>query len=186
LYQTTFEEIFLKKANEIANKIIENFFDKNFFLLKDKIETQEDFGLLKEPYFPIHENSLAVAELKILGEIQRNEAFSNFSKKIASVLSSIYQKYSIFASQLGSSLILFLNPIEIKLVSEEKTKYENLLIKNKIIIYPNVFITYTKPNEVYSKEGIYVCKDNLCFPPIQNEDELIKLIRKINYEFINY
>jgi uncharacterized protein YyaL (SSP411 family) len=186
LYQTTFEEIFFKKANEIANKIIENFFDKNFFLLKDKIETQEDFGLLKEPYFPIHENSLAVAELKILGEIQRNEAFSNFSKKIASVLSSIYQKYSIFASQLGSSLILFLNPIEIKLVSEEKTKYENLLIKNKIIIYPNVFITYTKPNEVYSKEGIYVCKDNLCFPPIQNEDELIKLIRKINYEFINY
>jgi uncharacterized protein YyaL (SSP411 family) len=186
LYQTTFEEIFLKKANEIANKIIENFFDKNFFLLKDKIETQEDFGLLKEPYFPIHENSLAVAELKILGEIQRNEAFSNFSKKIASVLSSIYQKYSIFASQLGSSLILYLNPIEIKLVSEEKTKYENLLIKNKIIIYPNVFITYTKPNEVYSKEGIYVCKDNLCYPPIQNEDELIKLIRKINYEFINY
>jgi uncharacterized protein YyaL (SSP411 family) len=186
LYQTTFEEIFLKKANDIANKIIENFFDKNFFLLKDKIETQEDFGLLKEPYFPIHENSLAVAELKILGEIQRNEAFSNFSKKIASVLSSIYQKYSIFASQLGSSLILYLNPIEIKLVSEEKTKYENLLIKNKIIIYPNVFITYTKPNEVYSKEGIYVCKDNLCYPPIQNEDELIKLIRKINYEFINY
>ena len=186
LYQTTFEEIFLKKANEIANKIIENFFDKNYFLLKDKIETQEDYGLLKEPYFPIHENSLAVAEFKILGEIQRNEAFSNFSKKIASVLSSIYQKYSIFASQLGSSLILYLNPIEIKLVNEEKTKYENLLIKNKLIIYPNVFITYTKPNEIYSKEGIYVCKGNLCYPPIQNEDELIKLIRKINYEFINY
>jgi Highly conserved protein containing a thioredoxin domain len=165
LYQITSEKEFIFKANFIANKVIENFFDENFSLLKDKIETQEDVGLLKEPYFPIHENALAIAEFKILGKILDNEIFLDLSKKIASALSSNYQKYSIFASQLGSSLILYLNPIETKLISEQETKYKSLL--NKLLIYPNIFIVYDKPNEIYPKEGIYICKDKLCYPPLQ-------------------
>mgnify|MGYP000249113826 CR=1 FL=1 len=183
LYQITSEKEFIFKANFIANKVIENFFDENFSLLKDKIETQEDVGLLKEPYFPIHENALAIAEFKILGKILDNEIFLDLSKKIASALSSNYQKYSIFASQLGSSLILYLNPIETKLISEQETKYKSLL--NKLLIYPNIFIVYDKPNEIYPKEGIYICKDKLCYPPCKEDNEAIELIKKINYDFIN-
>ncbi len=180
-YSYDLDNTLLTKAVELSKKIINGFMDENGLFMDSK--RYEDIGLLKESYNPINENSLAMKAFYILGELSNSEELKQVSTTIASIFSSNYQNYSIFASSFADSLLFVLNPIEVRLVFDKKESVK-IIEDSKIVLHPQVYLKFVdfsseKAKAEYNKEGIYVCKGNVCYPPVENSQDLLNLIRKI-------
>ncbi|MDT7891270.1 MAG: DUF255 domain-containing protein [Thermoproteota archaeon] len=190
LYSYYLDEEYLERAKNIADIIVKEYIDSNG-LLKDRKPSEDSLGLLKEPYHPLNENSLAAKDLYILGELISDENLKKISQEITSILSANYASYSLFASSFANSLLFLLNPIEIRLVFSNKDVAKNIIKENKLILDPLVYIKYIDFNSEdskreYNKEGIYVCKGTLCYPPVYTSDELNKLMEKILKESLKF
>lgn len=188
LYQFKFDENLIKNAEKIAKIILRNFLDENG-LLKDKIKNEEDIGLLKLPFNPINENSIIIKELYVLGEILQRKEYKEIAYNIASLIASDYLKYDIFATNFANALIFLLNPIEIKFVFSDLEIVKKYLNELKINLNYNVYLKYLNINEEeikkeYTKEGIYICKGNVCYPPLIDKDKILNLLNKLNKEFL--
>lgn len=176
VYYVTFDENYLKLAENIGNILINEFLDSNK-LFKDRKIKEDSFGLLKEPYHPIAENSLAMKVLRAIGEILNNEQFKKVSEEISSILAANYLNYSIFASSYADSLLFCLEPIEIRIVGKEKALEYS--ISKKLALHPSIYLKNIEKGVSEIKEGIYVCKANVCYPPIKEDKDLSDLIEKL-------
>jgi len=183
LYYYSLDEKYLDIANKLGNIIVNNFLDDNG-LLKDSKQYEDSIGLLKEPFHPISENAIVMKDLYILSMLKGNEKFGEVSKNICSILSANYVNYAIFASSFANNLLLMLNQIEIRLVYSDISEPRKILHDNKLLLNPLISIKYIDAKaedarKEYSKEGIYVCKGQVCYPPINDMDEFSKLMNKL-------
>jgi Highly conserved protein containing a thioredoxin domain len=184
LYQLTFDKYYLDKIDHIC-KVLTNYYLDEYGLLKDKVTLDEDFGLLKESYHPIQENSLAVRELMLAGFILNNDDYKKISMNIASMLAYSYPRFNVFASSFANSLLFALNPIEVKLVFQDMGEAFSYMKNLKFLLHPSMYTNFQESNESYQKEGVYICKGKTCFSPEINEENIKKLIEKINSQILS-
>jgi len=179
-YQYTFNNKYLELANKILNSLLEKFFDGNLF--RDRIIEEKDFGLLKEPYYPILENSLLIKAYFIVGELLNNQKYKEISSHISSILSKYYLNYDIFSTSFANSLLFYLNPIEIRLIYNNLENLKDELNKSYLLLNPLVYIKFINYNDVkeeYKEEGIYICYKNVCYSPIKNINSLNEFINNL-------
>lgn len=187
IYQITFDEKYLSYIDSICKILINNFIDE-YGLFKDKIPEENDFGLLKESYHPIQDNSIAVRELYLAGEILKNDQYKNLAKNVASMLSASYSRFGVFASTFANSLLFILSPVEARFVFSSKEKAIDNAKILKFIVHPSIFSYYIdieKNKDQYEREGIYICKGVTCYPPEIDAIKLNNLIEKINLQIIS-
>jgi len=187
IYQLSFDERYLTYIDSICYILINNF-KNEYGLLKDKIPEENDFGLLKESYHPIQDNSLSIKELYLAGEILQKNEYKDFARNIASILALSYSRFNIFASSYANSLLFIISPIEARFVFSSKEKASEKAKEVKFLIHPSIFSHYVdieKNKDQYEKEGIYICKGVKCYPPETEVPKISNLIEKINLQIIS-
>ncbi|HLI46217.1 MAG TPA: hypothetical protein VKU94_03405, partial [Geobacterales bacterium] len=190
LYSYSLEQRYLEVAKKLGEVIIRDFIDVNG-LLKDNKPSEDNFGLLKDPYHPISENSLAMKDLYILSLLTGNNEYDKVAKDIASILAANYMNYTIFASSFANNLLMLLNPIEIRLVYRDIESARIVIQTKKLTRHPLFLVEFLDYNldeikKQYPKEAIYVCKGQMCYPPVSSDDELDKLLEKLVREALKF
>ena len=186
LYQVSFDESWLKVADEMMAYVIKNFYDDKsgmFFYT-----SAEDSGLVARKMEVmdnvIPSSNAAMAEsLYRLGNLLGNEYYVETSEQM---LDNMKEQTLKYLSYHGKWANLMLKQIEspYELVISGK-KARSLQMEFNKRFYPNVLILGSeKESDLpllknrFSNEttSLYLCKDKACFLPTSNLDEIIKRI----------
>lgn len=191
LYQTSFNEKYLKEAIKLTNSMIDNFYDKKnggfFFtsnneLLKRKKEIYD--GAIPSGY------SVAIYNLLLLSKIVEHPDLKDIAIKSINSCSGLVSKYpSGFTFFVSNLFLIEKNSLEI-IVSTNKdgedigAKINSMFLPEKFIFLiddkrKNIVKSFNilKPYEFSIKEdnkkdfNIFVCDNFKCNKPINNIDE---------------
>lgn len=196
LYETTFQEKYLKAALQINEQMINNFLDENdggfFFSGKtnEKLITQT-----KEIYdgaIPSG-NSIALLNLLRLGRITGNPSYETLANNLIKAFSSTISQYPSGYTQFMCALDFALGPSkEIIIAGERDNKDTKEILReiqirflpNKVLLlHPSngAFIEkiakYTKDQTpVEGKTTVYVCENYSCKKPAFDRETIIQLL----------
>ena len=188
LYQYTFNETWLMKADQLMQYAIRHFQNKSsgmFYFTSDsdsalitrKTETEDNV-------IPASGSSIAKS-LFILGHYFENDEYISLSKKMTGSVQDLISKYPSAFSNWGILLMNQLYPFyEIAIAGkkeEEKRKEINQhFIPNKILAgsMQQSEMPLLRNRFVENKTLIYVCADRHCLLPLENTGAALKQIKK--------
>ncbi len=186
LYEVTFDEKWIYEANELADYVIDNFFEEGasaFFFTSKQAEKliARKFEIMDD-VIP-SSNSVLIRQLSKLGLIFDRIEFIDLSNQI---LANVFPQIKSFGSTFSNWAIQLLEEVlgvyEIALTGPE---YESMRKELDLHYLPNKIImggsSGTLPllnNRIGEKTAAYVCQDKTCSLPVDNVNDLIKLIFK--------
>ncbi len=186
LYQVTFDERWLKLAQQLADYTIAQFYDEQsgLFNYKSKLDKAliADSKQISDDVVPSSNSSMGKG-LFLLGLYLYNEDYMDISKSmLAAVLESVKDNAN-FYSNWGQLFLYHSQPYyEVAIVGEDAEQLRQKLDQH---FRPNVFylggrnegtLELLKNKLVEDATYIYVCQDKVCKLPVQTVEEAEKLI----------
>jgi len=194
LYEATFETQWLKEAEDLNQRMIDQFWDEKnggfFFTGK---ENEPLIARSKNPYdnaIP-SANSIAVFNLIKLGYLTGEESFKSKAEQILRLFHKFLDQHPSGFAQMLSGLSFFLNPQEIGIVGSRDDPRTKSMLKEIYRAYlPNRILSLRDPREAVEENWFpflmekgmpevpttFVCKGFTCLPPVKNVEELKKVM----------
>ncbi len=196
LYEVTFEMAWLRGADELNRRMVDQFWDekKGGFFFAGK-ENESLIARSKNPYdnaIP-SANSIAVSNLIRLSYLTGEESLKQKAEQILHLFHSFLEQHPSGFSQMLSGLSFFLSPQEIGVVGSKDDPRTKSMLKEIYLAYlPNKILSLRDPQEPVQGSWFpflrekgnqevpttFVCKGFTCLPPVTNEKELKKLLGK--------
>ncbi len=194
LYEATFEMDWLKKADDLNQKMIDQFWDKGkggfFFTGK---ENESLIARSKSPYDNAtpSSNSVAVFNLLRLGYLTGEESLKQKAEQILQLFNNFISKHPTGFMHMISGLSFYFNPEEIGIIGSKHDPRTQSMLKEIFLTYlPNKILNFKEPYEtiegnwfpflkgkgIEEAPTVFVCKGFTCFPPVKNEEDLKKLL----------
>jgi len=195
LYEATFEMRWLKEADELNKRMIQQFWDernKGFFFTGS--ENESLIARSKNPYDNAtpSANSIAVFNLVRLGYLTGEDSLKQKAEQTLRLFHNFLNQHPSGFTQMLSGLSFFLNPDEIGVIGSKNDPKTKAMLKEIYLAYlPNKILSLRDPQEpieenwfpfLMEKEitGVptaFVCKRFTCLPPVNNEAELRKILK---------
>jgi len=196
LYEATFETEWLKEAEDLNQRMIDQFWDesKGGFFFTGK-ENESLIARSKNPYdnaIP-SANSIAVFNLTRLGYLTGEESLKPKAEQILHLFHNFLDQHPSGFAHMLSGLSFFLNPQEIGIIGSRNNLKTKSMLKEIYLAYlPNKILSLRDPQEptrgrwfpFLTEKGIpevpttFVCKGSTCLPPVKNEEELKKILER--------
>ena len=194
LYEATFEIEWLKEAEDLNRRMIDQFWDEGdggFFFTGKGNESL--IVRSKNPYdnaIP-SANSIAVFNLIRLGYLTGEEPLKRRAEQILHLFYNLLDQHPSGFAQMLSSLSFFLDPQEIGVFgSKDDPKTKTMLREIYLAYLPNKILSLRDPQEPIEGGWLpflrekgdqevpttFVCKGFTCLPPARNEKELKKVL----------
>ncbi|RXQ93987.1 thioredoxin domain-containing protein [Ancylomarina salipaludis] len=186
LYQVSFDESWLKCADDMMKYVIQNFYDEKsgmFFYT-----SSEDSGLVArkmevmDNVIPSSNASMAES-LYQLGHLLGNEKYVEISAQMLANMKEQTLKYLSYHGKWANLILKQIeSPYELVISGKEARSFQKAFNKRFL---PNVLILGSEKesdlpllkNRFSNKTtSLYLCKDKACFLPTSNLDEVIKRI----------
>ena len=185
LYEATFKEIYLNKANELLNYCIIHFHDKNsgmFYFTSDKDKALISRKMeLSDNVIPASNSSIAKS-LFNLGHYFENENYIDMSHKMLNNMLSEIVNYGAGYSNWAMLQLHFAQPFyEVVIAGEhlhEKRKaFNQHYLPNKIIAgsIAESALPLLKNRWKAAQTLIYICSNKTCGNPVSEVNEALKL-----------
>ncbi len=196
LYEATFETEWLKEADNLNRRMIDQFWDERdggFFFTGKANESL--IARSKNPYdnaIP-SANSVAVSNLTRLGYLMGEESLKQKAEQILGLFRGFLEQQPSGFTQMLSSLSFFLAPQEIGIIGLKDDFKTKSMIKEIYLAYlPNIILSLRDPRDrvegnwfPFLKEKgdakpptAFVCKGFTCLPPVTNARELKKILKQ--------
>lgn len=186
LYEITFDEKWIYEAKELAEYVIENFYEDGasaFFFTSKKDEKliARKFEIMDD-VIP-SSNSVLIRQLSKLGLIFDEIEFIDLSNQIlANVFPQIKSYGSTFSNWAIQLLERVLGVYEIALTGPEYVNMRKELdlhyLPNKILMGGSTGTLPLLNNRIGDKSAAYVCQNKTCSLPVNTINDLLKLIFK--------
>jgi uncharacterized protein len=194
LYEATFEMEWLKKAEDLNRRMIDQFWDDRsggFFF--SGVENESLITRSKNPYdnaIP-SANSIAVFNLIRLGYLTGEESLKQKAEQIFHLFQSFLDQRPSGFAQMLSGLSFFLDPQEIGIVGSKNDLKTKSMLKEIYLAYlPNKILSLRDPQDPVEGDWFpflkdkgsqaiptaFVCKGFTCLPPVKNAKELKKIL----------
>ena len=184
-YQITSNQKFLKIAENIAEFMIKNLWDRNggFY---DRIKKDNEFGALKNLDKPLGENSVAADMFLRLYHLTGKSTYLERAKKTLNYFASNYQRYGINAASYGLTIELYLHPMKIHIIGSKKDEKTRQFLTESLKTYNPLKVLEIVDPEINTKRLdslgypktkkpiTYVCYEGTC-KSIKNPEK-IKII----------
>jgi len=194
LYEATFEMEWLKEADELNKRMIQQFWDERdggFFFTGT--ENESLIARSKNIYDNATPsgNSIAVFNLVRLGYLTGEEPLKKKAEEVLHLFYNFLDQHPSGFTQMLSGLSFFLNPEEIGIIgSKHDLKTKSMLKEISLAYLPNKILSLRDPQEpipgnwfpflvekgITEIPTVYVCKNFTCLPPAKNEEELRKIL----------
>jgi hypothetical protein len=194
LYEATFEIEWLKEADELNKRMIQQFWDERsggFFFTGT--ENESLIARSKNIYDNAtpSANSIAVCNLVRLGYLTGEESLKKKAEEVLHLFYNFLNQHPSGFTQMLSGLSFFLNPEEIGIIgSRNDLKTKSMLREIYLAYLPNKVLSLRDPREpiegnwfpflvqkdVAEVPATFVCKRFTCLPPVKNEEELRKIL----------
>ena len=195
LYETTFEIRWLKEADELNRRMIDQFWDERnggFYFTGRENETL--IARSKNPYDNAtpSSNSVAVFNLIRLGYLTGDESLKRKSEKILHLFYNFLSEHPSGFSHMLSGFSFFLSPEEIGIVGPKNDRRTRSMLREIYLAYlPNKILSLKDPQvpiegkwfPFLTEKGaievptVFVCKNFSCLPPVRDEKELRKILQ---------
>ncbi|MEM3673821.1 MAG: thioredoxin domain-containing protein [Candidatus Bathyarchaeia archaeon] len=186
IYEASFENKYLQTALELTKTMIERFWDKSYggfyFTAKD---VNDAFPRIKEVYDGAIPSGNSVALLNLLRLARLTGEFEYEAKviQIIKVFSKEIKQAPAAHTFMLIGLDFALGPTyQVTLVGDLDEKSMHSMLKAlKTRCLPNVTVSLKRNNEVgyekiEDKATAYVCRNQICMPPTNKAEELLKLL----------
>jgi uncharacterized protein YyaL (SSP411 family) len=194
LYEATFETGWLKEADDLNRRMIQQFWDERnggfFFTGK---ENESLIAQSKNPYdnaIP-SANSIAAFNLIRLGYLTGEESLKQKAEQTLHLFYNFLDQHPSGFTQMLSGLSFFLNLEEIGIIGSKNDLKTKSMLKEIYLTYlPNKILSLRDPQEPIKEnwfpflmeKGVaevpttFVCKGFTCLPPVKDEKELKKIL----------
>jgi uncharacterized protein YyaL (SSP411 family) len=194
LYEATFKMEWLREAEELNRRMIQQFWDeRNGGFFFTGTENEALVARSKNPYDNVipSANSIAVFNLIRLGHLTGEESLKRKAEQTLRLFFNFLDQHPSGFAQMLSGLFFFLNPEEIGIIGSKSDLKTKSMLKEIYLAYlPNKILSLRDPREpvegswfpfVMEKgnQGVptaFVCKKFTCLPPVKNEEELRKIL----------
>ena len=195
LNEATFEIEWLKEADELNERMIQQFWDERnggfFFTGK---ENEPLIAQSKSPYdntIP-SSNSVSVFNLIRLSHLTGKESLKEKAEQILRLFCGFLSEHPSGFAHMLSGLSFFFNPEEIGIIGSKKDHRTISMLREIYQAYlPNKILSLMDPQEpiegdwfpsLREKGAIevptaFVCKGFTCLPPVRDKKELKKILR---------
>ncbi len=194
LYEATFEVDWLREADDLNTRMIDQFWDERsggfFFTGK---ENESLIARSKSPYdnaIP-SPNSVAVFNLLRLGYLTGEESLKPKAEQILHLFYNFLSEHPSGFAHMLSGLSFFFSPEEIGIIGSKNDYRTKSMLKEIYLAYlPNKILSLRDPRESVGGEWFpflkdkgstdvpttFVCKGFTCLPPVKDEKELRKIL----------
>jgi uncharacterized protein YyaL (SSP411 family) len=194
LYEATFEMEWLKEADELNKRMIQQFWDeRNGGFFFTGTENESLIARSKNIYDNVtpSANSIAVFNLVRLGYLTGEDSLKQRAEQTLRLFYNFLDQHPSGFSQMLSGLSFFLNPEEIGIIGSKNDFKTKSMLKEIYLAYlPNKILSLRDPREpiegnwfpFLTEKGMtevptaFVCKRFTCLPPIQDEKELRRIL----------
>lgn len=193
IYEITFNAFYLKNAIKISDTIIDKFYDKENSGFFDAEHNSEDIFLKTKEIYDGAEpsgNAVSIENFLRLGHITGNNDYLNLAENSIKFFyteiqnlpfSSPYMLNNILLSMESPKEIIFTGDIETTEFNKIISYINKKFLPFKIIVRANEETESISPiiNKLvssYEKTRIYVCENFTCKLPVNNLEDLKKLI----------
>jgi len=194
LYEATFDLDYLKKAYELNERMIVQFWDDRgggfFFTGK---ENESLIVRSKNPYDHVlpSANSVGVFNLLRLGYLVGEESLKQKAGQILRLFYNFLSEHPSGFSHLLAGASFFMSPEEVGIIgSKDDPRVHSMLREIYLNYLPDKILSLREPGESIKKNWLpfligkgvtdaptaYVCKGFTCLPPVKDEKELKKLL----------
>ncbi len=194
LYETTFDIDWLKEAEDLNRRMIDQFWDEEnggfFFTGK---ENEPLIARSKSPYDQAtpSSNSVGIFNLIRLGHLTGEKSLKQKAEKILHLFHQFFSDHPSGFPHALSGLSFFLDPEEIGIVgSKTDPRTKSMLQEIDRAYLPNKILSLKDPKEsigkgwlpFLSEKGmtevptVFICKRFTCLAPVKNEEELKKIL----------
>ena len=194
LYETTFDILWLKKAYDLNQEMIRQFWDETqggvFFTGK---ENETLIARSKSPYDNVlpSSNSVALFNLVRLGYLTGEETLKQKAEQVLHLFYGLLSEHPSGFAHMLSGLSFFFDPEEIGIIGPRNDSRTQAMIKEINASYlPNKILSLTGPQGPFDEQwfpflrekGIgvgpttFVCRGFTCLPPVKDEKELKKIL----------
>jgi hypothetical protein len=194
LHEATFEIRWLKEADELNQRMIDQFWDEReggFFFTGKANETL--IARSKNPYDNAtpSSNSVAVFNLIRLGYLTGQESLKEKAEQILHLFYNFLSEHPSGFSHMLSGFSFFLSPEEIGIIGSKNDFRTKSMLREIYLAYlPNKILSLKDPQEPIGgnwfpflmEKGVtevpttFVCKNFTCLPPVRDEKELKKIL----------
>jgi uncharacterized protein YyaL (SSP411 family) len=194
LYEANFEIDWLKEADDLNRRMIDQFWDEKdggFFFTGR--ENEPLIARSKNPYDNVipSANSVAVVNLIRLGFLTGEESLKQKAEQTLRLFYKFLSEHPSGFAHMLSGLSFFLGPEEIGIIgSKNNIKTKSMLREIYRAYLPNKILSLKDPREpiegnwfpfLKEKGGqevptTFVCKGFTCLPPVRDEEELKKIL----------
>jgi len=194
LYEATFETGWLKEADDLNRRMIDQFWDeRNGGFFFTGVENESLIARSKNPYdnaIP-SANSIAVFNLIRLGYLTGEESLKQKAKQIFHLFHSFLDQHPSGFAQMLSGLSFFLDPQEVGVIGSKNDLKTKSMLKEIYLAYlPNKILSLRDPQDPVEGNWFpflrekgnqevptaFVCKGFTCLPPVKNAKELKKIL----------
>ncbi len=193
LYEADFNTDTIKLANELNNKATELFYDDINGGYYDVRESETDIVLKTKDTYDGAEpgaNSIQLQNILRLSTIMDNSELWDMAEKSLKLFSNDFNRMPFTSPQMLCALNLFLNPVKeiiftgdlknnntIELLGEINKKYN----PNRVLIHATKELSETVPYikdiiSDFKTPKVYICENYKCNLPVDNVEDLKKLL----------
>lgn len=188
LYQATFNEEWLRKAEVLTTYVLDNFFDESegMFFYTDK-NGEKLIARKKEIFDNVipASNSVMATNLHVLGILLDNGEFTNTSEQMLSRIQQLLTENTNYLTNWGILFSYKASPTaEIVIVGDDYLEYRNQLaskhITNKVLMGSEVGSDLPLMKEksmLRGKTTIYVCYNKTCRLPVNSVEEALEQLK---------
>jgi hypothetical protein len=194
LYEVTFDTDWLKRAVDLNQEMIRQFWDEmngGFFFTGKENETL--IARSKNPYDSVipSANSVAVFNLLKLGYLTGDETLKQKAEEVLHLFYGLVAEHPSGFSHMLSGLSLFFDPEEIGIIGSLKDARTQAMNKQIPASYlPNRILNWRDPGQpadehwfpflrdkgMKESPATFVCKGFTCLPPLMDEKQLKKIL----------
>jgi len=183
LYEATFNESYLKLANDYSFEAIKRFKDENnpyfyYSMIDDRVALRSIE--LQDLSIP-SSNAVMAENLFLLGKYFDNETFVEVSKDMCYNMKSSVLNYGTSFSYWGRVMQFFTNPFyEVAITGDDSEtihkEWMRLFIPNALILGGESSLPLLKEKMNISVPTIFVCKEKVCQKPVTIISEALELM----------
>jgi len=194
LYEATFEIEWLKEADDLNRRMIDQFWDEGYggFFFTGK-ENESLIARSKSPYDNVlpSANAISVFNLVRLGYLTGDDSLRRKAEQTLHLFCNFLSEHPAGFAHMLSGLSFFLGPEEIGIIGSKKDPKTKSMLKEIFLSYlPNKILCLRDPQEPIEgnwfpflmEKGTpeipttYVCRGFTCLPPVRNGGELKKIL----------
>ena len=190
LYKATFEEAWLKIAEDLLYIVIENFYDPNERLFYYSSETSERLIARKKELFDNvipSSNSVMAQNLLRAGHLMGNSGWIEMATQMATITWDLLNREPDYMSNWGTLYLMLSNPMaEVAITGKKAVTYRQEIDKyyhpNKVVcgtVSGSALPLLENRNPLKDETIIYVCFNKTCKLPVKTSEEAIKQLNSL-------